>query len=188
MTLPSSPVEPARPTFAEVYETQFNFVWRCVASRGVPRSAVDDAVQEVFLVVHRKLPTFEGRSSMRTWLWTIVRRVVRDHLRKRGNASEGEPLEDDHTSNLQGPAEALDQKAAVQILESLLAPMSEVQREVFVMYEIEEMTGAEIAEALGVNENTVRTRLRAARTIFSNGTTRIREGQGQIAGGAWTTK
>ncbi|HEY0713817.1 MAG TPA: sigma-70 family RNA polymerase sigma factor, partial [Polyangia bacterium] len=148
--------------------------------------AVDDAVQEVFLVVHRKLPSFEGRSSMRTWLWTIVRRVVRDHLRKRGNASEGEPLEDDHTSNLQGPAEALDQKAAVQILDSLLAPMSDVQREVFVMYEIEEMTGAEIAEALNVNENTVRTRLRAARAIFSSGASRLREGQ--IVGGAWTTR
>ncbi|HEY0707983.1 MAG TPA: sigma-70 family RNA polymerase sigma factor, partial [Polyangia bacterium] len=96
MTVSSSPPAlAAPPTFEEVYETQFNFVWRCVVSRGVPRSAVDDAVQEVFLVVHRKLPTFEGRSSMRTWLWTIVRRVVRDHMRKRGNANEGEPLEDD---------------------------------------------------------------------------------------------
>ncbi|HEY0705997.1 MAG TPA: sigma factor-like helix-turn-helix DNA-binding protein, partial [Polyangia bacterium] len=89
-------------------------------------------------------------------------------------------------SNLQGPAEALDQKAAVQILDTLLAPMSDVQREVFVMYEVEEMTGAEIAEALGVNENTVRTRLRAARAIFSTGASRLREGQ--IVGGAWTTK
>lgn len=164
-------------TFDEVYEGHFGFVWRCVVSRGVPRSAVDDVVQEVFMVVHRKLATFEGRSSMRTWLWTIVRRVVRDHLRKRGNASEGEPLVDDQATTMQGPAEALDQKAAVQILETLLARMTDVQREVFVMFEVEEMTGGEIAEALGVNENTVRTRLRAARQIFSSGISRQRAGQ-----------
>lgn len=179
--LPNSPPATSQPTFEEVYEAHFGFVWRCVVSRGVPRSAVDDVVQEVFLVVHRKLATFEGRSSLRTWLWTIVRRVVRDHLRKRGNASEGEPLADDQASTWLGPAEALDQKAAVQILDTLLSRMSETQREVFVMYEVEEMTGGEIAEALGVNENTVRTRLRAARQIFSSGT--LRQRAGQIWGG-----
>ena len=169
--------DPAQPTFEEVYEAHFGFVWRCVVSRGVPRSACDDVVQEVFLVVHRKLASFEGRSSLRTWLWTIVRRVVRDHLRKRGNASEGEPLAEDQASSWLGPAEALEQKAAVEILDALLARMPESQREVFVMYEVEEMTGGEIAEALGVNENTVRTRLRAARQIFNSGTSRQRAGQ-----------
>lgn len=175
------PLPPGPLTFAEVYDTQFSFVWRSTLSRGVPRAAVDDVVQEVFMVVHRKLGTFEGRSSLRTWLWTIVRRVVRDYLQKHGNAPAGEPLVEDHASTAQGPAEALDQKDAAAVLDRLLARMSDVQREVFVMYEIEEMTGAEIAEALAVNENTVRTRLRAARQIFSSGV--LGERTGQLWGG-----
>ncbi len=156
-------------TFEDVYDTQFSFVWRSILSRGVPRAAVDDVVQEVFMVVHRKLGSFEGRSSLRTWMWTIVRRVVRDYLQKHGNAPAGEPLADEHASSAQSPAEALDQKDA--------AAVGDAQREVFVMYEIEEMTGAEIAEALAVNENTVRTRLRAARQIFSSGVLAQRAGQ-----------
>ena len=170
-------VTPGPVSFEEVYETQFSFVWRSVLSRGVSRPAVDDVVQEVFMVVHRKLSTFEGRSSMRTWLWTIVRRVVRDYLQKHGNAPTGEPLGDDHASTLQGPAEALDQKDAAALLDQLLSRMTDMQREVFIMYEIEEMTGAEIAEALAVNENTVRTRLRAARQIFGSAVLSQRAGK-----------
>ncbi|HEY2899764.1 MAG TPA: sigma-70 family RNA polymerase sigma factor [Polyangia bacterium] len=171
------PVVSGQLTFDDVYDTQFSFVWRSVLSRGVARAAVDDVVQEVFMVVHRKLATFEGRSSMRTWLWTIVRRVVRDYLQKHGNAPTGEPLVDDHASTDRGPAELLDQKDAAALLDKLLARMSDPQREVFVMYELEEMTAVEIAEALAINENTVRTRLRAARQIFSSGVVSQRAGQ-----------
>src|SRR5690349_5822056 len=77
--------EASRLGFREVYDSHFAFVWRAVANRGVPPSALDDVVQEVFLVVHRKLDEFEGRSSVRTWLAGIVRRVVADHAKKRGN-------------------------------------------------------------------------------------------------------
>jgi RNA polymerase sigma-70 factor, ECF subfamily len=171
------PVAPGPLTFDQVYDTQFSFVWRSVLSRGVPHAVVDDVVQEVFMVVHRKLSTFEGRSSLRTWLWTIVRRVVRDYLQKHGNAPAGEPLADEHVSAAQSPAEVLDRKDAAVLLDRLLARMSDVQREVFVMYEIEEMTGAEIADALAVNENTVRTRLRAARQVFIGGIVGQRTGQ-----------
>ena len=69
----AGPPTPAS-TFDEVYDEHFAFVWRNVLNRGVPQAAVDDVVQEVFVVVHRKLPGFEGRSSMRTWLAGIVRR------------------------------------------------------------------------------------------------------------------
>jgi hypothetical protein len=78
------------PTFRELYDQYFAFVWRCVANRGVHAAALDDVVQEVFIVVHRKLPEFEGRSSLRTWLAGIVRRVVSDYLHKRGNQAAGD--------------------------------------------------------------------------------------------------
>ena len=168
-------VSPPTLVFDEVYDEHFSFVWRNVLNRGVPSSAVDDVVQEVFVVVHRKLTSFEGRSSMRTWLAGIVRRVVADHVRKRGNAPVGdEQLENESPSAARGPAEELDAKAAARVLDELLARMPEAQREVFILHEIEEMTGREIAETVGANENTVHTRLRAARRIFEEGLARLR--------------
>jgi RNA polymerase sigma-70 factor, ECF subfamily len=172
---PLAVVSAAAPTFDDVYDTHFAFVWRNVLNRGVPSSAVDDVVQEVFVVVHRKLQGFEGRSSMRTWLAGIVRRVVADHVRKRGNAPVGdEPLVNDSPSDARGPAEELDAKAAARVLDELLARMPDAQREVFILHEVEQMTGREIAEAVGANENTVHTRLRAARRIFEEGLARLR--------------
>ncbi len=159
--------------FARVYDEYFAFVWRNVLNRGVPASSVDDVVQEVFIVVHRKLREFEGRSSVRTWLAGITRRVVSDHVRKRGNAPAGEALDADVASALDGPAELLDAKLAANLVDGIMQQMSEDQREVFMLHEIEEMSGREIAEATGTNENTVHTRLRAARRIFKEGLARL---------------
>ena len=167
------------PSFEQVYDEYFGFVWRNVANRGVPHAMMDDVVQEVFMVVHRKLPEFEGRSSLRTWLSAVVRRVVRDQLRKKSYQPAGEPLDDarEPVSLGESPAEALDHKTAVKLLDGLLEGMPESQREVFILYEIEQMTGSEVADALEVNENTVRTRLRAARRAFAAGVARFRAGQ-----------
>src|SRR5262245_38799395 len=161
------------PPFREVYDNYFGFVWRNAANRGVPRSALDDVTQEVFIVINRKLPEFEGRSSLTAWIAGIVRRVVSDYLRKKGNRSAGEPLEREPVAE-SASAEHLERKAALELLDTLLAKMTDGQREVFVMCEIEGMSGAEIAAATGVNENTVWTRLRAARRIFQEGVTRQR--------------
>ena len=69
------------PAFAEVYRDYFDFVWRSVRALGTRHGAVEDVVQEIFVVVHRRLPEFEGRSTMRTWLSKIVLNVVRHHRR-----------------------------------------------------------------------------------------------------------
>jgi RNA polymerase sigma-70 factor (ECF subfamily) len=162
----------AAPGFREVYDQYFAFVWRCAANRGVRAPALDDVVQEVFIVVHRKLPEFEGRSSLRTWLAAIVRRVVADYLQKRGNQPAGdEPLEREPAGG-GSPAEQLERRAAAALLDALLAKMSDEQREVFVLHELEHLSGPEIAELTASNENTVWTRLRAARRIFQEGVAR----------------
>jgi len=164
-----------RLTFRQVYDTYFAFVWRAAANRGVPAAAMDDVVQEVFLVVHRKLPEFEGRSTLRTWLSGIVRRVVADHVKKRGNQATGQETLDDHAfESAENPAEDLERRAAAELVESLLEKMSFPHREVFVLYELEQLTTREIAELTRTNENTVQTRLKAARKAFQRGLERYR--------------
>src|SRR6185436_19202677 len=85
-TLPAIPEAPRAETrvhlvFEEVYEQNVTFVWRSARRLGVADAAIDDVVQEIFVVVHRRLREFEGRSSLKTWLFAIVLRVVRDHRR-----------------------------------------------------------------------------------------------------------
>ena len=171
VTTAVSPVHEALP-FRDVYDRYFAFVWRSAANRGVRQAALDDVVQEVFIVVHRKLPDFEGRSSMRTWIASIVRWVVTDYMRKRGNQPAGDELPEQTASGGAMPLEALERKAAVQLLDALLSKMSDEQREVFVLHELEHMSGIEIAEITGTNENTVWSRLRAARKVFQEGVAR----------------
>jgi RNA polymerase sigma-70 factor (ECF subfamily) len=166
----------AMPDFRTVYETYFPFVWRYAANRGVPPMAIDDVVQEVFVVVHHRLASFEGRSSLRTWLAGVSRNVLRDYLRKRGNQKTGDSLDDqvEIRSEGAGPAEALERKIAVELLDELLEQMTELQREVFILCDIEQLSAVEVAAMLEVNENTLRTRLRAARQVFNAGVTRYR--------------
>lgn len=167
--------ETVRLTFRQVYDAYFAFVWRAVANRGVPAAAMDDVVQEVFLVVHRKLPTFEGRSTVRTWLSAIVRRVVSDHVKKRGNQATAQEALDDHALRSdEDPAADLDRRTAAELVDRILEKMNDAQREVFVLYELEQLTTREIAELTDTNENTVQTRLKAARKAFQKALERHR--------------
>lgn len=163
--------------FRAVYDEHFTFVYRWAAHRGIPRAAIDDVVQEVFIVVHRKLPEFEGHASLRTWLAAIARRVMADFLKKRANRSAGDESLTSEPAAPGATGEDLERKAAAVLLQRLLARMSDDQREVFVLHEIERLSGTEIAEITSSNENTVRTRLRAARRIFEEGVARQRARQ-----------
>ncbi len=165
--------------FREIYQAYFGFVWRYAANHRVPPMALDDVVQEVFVVVHNRLASFEGRSSIRTWIAGIAQNVVRGYLRKPGNRAAGDHLEDEEQVRADdcSPAEALERKAALELLDEMLDKMTELQREVFILYEIEQLSGVEIADLLGVNENTLRTRLLAARKVFNAGVARARASQ-----------
>jgi RNA polymerase sigma-70 factor (ECF subfamily) len=167
----------AAPSFQEVYASYFGFVWRTAANRGIPRAALDDVAQEVFIVVDRKLHEFEGRASLRTWIAAIVRRVVADYIKKRGNRPAGDETLEREPASEPANSERAEQNAALELLDTLLAKMNDDQREVFVLHEIEELSGTEIAEITGCNENTVWTRLRAARRIFQEGVARQRARQ-----------
>jgi RNA polymerase sigma-70 factor (ECF subfamily) len=162
------------PRFEEVYGEHFSFVWRSVRRLGVNPSAVDDVVQEIFLVVHRRMTEFEGRASMKTWLFGIVLRVVRQHrrtLRRKpaqlgGMAAVDLDVDGVHDAAERGPHEHAAEREAVRTLHAILDELDDEKREVLVLADLEEMTVPEIAEAVETNVNTVYSRLRAARRDF----------------------
>lgn len=156
----------APPSFEQVYASCFDLVWRLAAHRRVPAGQLDDAVQEVFVVIHRKLPEFEGRSSVRTWVAVIAKRTIRDFTRKRAHRASGEelPLLATDTPD---PADALERRQALAVLDEALESMSEEQREAFLLCELEGMSSREVALETGTNDNTIRTRLRSARAVFT---------------------
>lgn len=161
---------PLRPTFEDVYEQHSHFVLRSVAALGVPPAQIDDAAQEVFLVVHRRLASFEGRSSLRTWVYGIVVHVARGFRRtqRRKHANEQVdvyPLADVLAAS-RGTAEHVAQADDVRRFDRLLASLDDDKREVLVLAELEELTAVEISEILGVSPNTVASRLRAAKKAF----------------------
>ena len=153
--------------FTAVYEDHFAFVWRSARRLGVPQRYLDDAVQDVFIVVHRRLADFEGRSSIKSWLFAIARRVAHDHRRRVSRKEQNEPLDDampdPHTAT---PLEQAARAEASQILQQFLANLDDDKRDAFVLAELEQMTVPEIAAATSANVNTVYSRLRAARQAF----------------------
>src|SRR3954470_24527003 len=86
--LPSA--EPQAPVLdlATVYEAYFRYVWRCLRSLGVGDSQLEDALQDVFIVVQRRLPEFDGRAAVRTWLYAIALRIARKY-RERARREPG---------------------------------------------------------------------------------------------------
>src|SRR5271166_6630813 len=85
------------PSFRSIYDDYFDFVWTCTRRLGVPVDAVDDVVQEVFLVVHGRLKTLERPASLRSWLYGVVRRTVSTYHRSRhvrGAHESPEPFDD----------------------------------------------------------------------------------------------
>jgi RNA polymerase sigma-70 factor (ECF subfamily) len=158
--------------FDAVYDAWFDFAWRTARRLGVDASSVEDVVQEAFFVVHRKLPEFEGRSSLKTWVYSIVLHVVRHHHRsRRRKDGRHAPLGDAQLDDLPdgrsgGPLAAVETRDDVRRLDRLLRALDDDKREVFVLAHLEEMTAPEIAEILGENVNTVYSRLRAAKEQF----------------------
>jgi RNA polymerase sigma-70 factor (ECF subfamily) len=153
--------------FEEVYEEHFDFVWRSVRRLGVAPSAVDDAAQDVFVIVHGRLAEFEGRSSLKTWLFGIVVHVARAH-RRANLRSAGERAADPDSlpAPAPGPHEQATAAEAARLLYAVLDELSDERREVFVLMELEEVTAPDVALALGLKLNTVYSRLRHARHDF----------------------
>ncbi|HEX2880005.1 MAG TPA: sigma-70 family RNA polymerase sigma factor, partial [Polyangiaceae bacterium] len=158
--------------FAEVYETHVRFIWRTLRRLGVPNEDCDDAVQDVFVVVHRRLPAFQPDAPIKHWLYRITSHIARDHRRSGRRKSPREhgliPVQDDEIADprQESPSQSAERSAAARLIRSLLDELEESRREVFILAELEQMTAPEIAQLLEVPLNTVYSRLRRARLDF----------------------
>ncbi|MEZ4441547.1 MAG: RNA polymerase sigma factor [Polyangiaceae bacterium] len=176
------------PDFEAVYDQSADYVWRALRRLGVDESAAEDVFQEVFLVVHRRLHEFEGRSSLRTWIFGILLRVVRNHKRALGRrrldagAKAEAALERAPASDRGAPDARVERAEAVRLLHEMLDCLDDDKREVFVMAELEQLSGAEIATVTGLNQRTVYARLKAARHQFNQAVARLQ------ARRAWRTR
>jgi RNA polymerase sigma-70 factor, ECF subfamily len=154
------------PSIADIYRSHFAFVTRSVQRFGVPEAHAEDVAQDVFLVAQRRLDAFEGRSTARTWLFGIARRVAKDHRRSRDRLRRRldrlEPMES--TADAEGATMRL---LAEGRLTRALGSLDDARREVWLLAERDGMTAQEIAAEKGVNVNTVYSRLRSARLQLS---------------------
>ncbi|MBX7114836.1 MAG: sigma-70 family RNA polymerase sigma factor [Myxococcaceae bacterium] len=165
--------EALRLDFAQIYENQVDFVWRNLSRLGVPTANVDDATQDVFLVVHRRLSAFCPGSSLKAWLAAIAVRVAHDYRRGLQRKGQLEELSEDLADTQRTPVESAALSEGKELIDRVLDTLDAEKREVFVLAELEEMTAPEISEALGVRLNTVYSRLRVARELFNAAVERL---------------
>ncbi|MFT3776320.1 MAG: sigma-70 family RNA polymerase sigma factor [Minicystis sp.] len=150
-------------TFEHVFQEHAPFVWRALRRLGVPDADVEDVCQEVFMIVHRRLADFEGRSSMRTWIYGIcVRRAA--SFRRIAHRRHEEVVDTPPEAITQAPQiEELGRRHAQALLDAALDRLDDDKRAVFVLFEIEEVPMTEVAEAVGCPLQTAYARLYAAR-------------------------
>lgn len=160
-------------TVDDVHQQHADFVWRSLQRLGVPSSDLEDSLQEVFIVVHRKLGTFNGSSRLTTWLYGICLRVAAAHRRRAHVRLEVTTSTLDDTSagptsqDPQDPEAALASRQARERLAVALDSLDAEKRAVLVMFEVEGIAATEIAEMIGVPVGTVYSRLSTARAEFA---------------------
>jgi RNA polymerase sigma-70 factor (ECF subfamily) len=164
--LPAAPLE-----IAEVYEAHFGYTVRCLRGLGVRYDFIDDAVQDVFMVVQDKLAAFDGKAQLRTWIYAILLRVARRYRARAAHEAEKfvvvEPASEARLEH------ELEQAERLALAQRALAGLDDDKREVFVLAQVEQMSAPEIAEILGLPVNTVYSRVRAARLAFSSQVARL---------------
>jgi RNA polymerase sigma-70 factor, ECF subfamily len=152
----SSP--PERPSFEDVYEQHIDHVWWMLRRFGVAEAHCDDAAQEVFIVVLRRLPEYEPRDRLKGWLAAIALNVAAKfrHRETLARAPETDGPESD-TLDLEGEIASADEVR--RVLEEVDIEL----RIVFILHDLEHFPAPDIGLYLEVPEGTVKSRLRVAR-------------------------
>jgi RNA polymerase sigma-70 factor (ECF subfamily) len=160
---PHKPATHQPPQLREVFEEHGPFVCRSLRYLGVLEADLDDMMQEVFLVVYQRLSDYEERGRARAWLYSICTRVAHAQRRKLGRRREN--VADVDLQEVAAPTqlEHVEDREALALGHRLLHQLSARQREVFLLYEVEDMTMSEIAQALDCPLQTAYSRLHDAR-------------------------
>jgi RNA polymerase sigma-70 factor (ECF subfamily) len=165
----------SEPVTAEaLFHAYAAFAWRVLRRLGVREADADDVCQEVFVIVHRRIPEYEPRSSPRAWLYAICVRVAADY-RKRAHVRRevcSEPPREPAIEAAQEDDVALRQ--AREVLDRLLDELDDDKRAVFVLHQIEELAMKEVAAALGCPLQTAYSRLHAAQRELDGALRRLR--------------
>ena len=182
MTLPDVAPELLTPQprhdTASVFREHAAYAWRVLRRLGVHESDVEDVCQEVFVVIHRRLAEFEGRSSVRTWVYGICVRAASDYRKRAHRRRELVTDAPPEQESKEDPHQALATRQARTRLDAILAELDDEKRAVFVLYEIESLPMNEVAEAVGCPLQTAYSRLHAARAMV---TAAARRGQERTA-------
>lgn len=166
---------PARggiPPFATVYDDHVKFAWRVLGRLGVAHADIEDVCQEVFIVVHRRLAEFEGRSSLRTWIYGIALRCASDYRRRNARRQPAVAVAEVAVAGSQH--DDLHARDARATLDQLLELLDADKREVFVLFELEELAMTEVVAIVGCPVQTGYSRLHAARAIVASAASRMR--------------
>ena len=172
-SLPATALATGEVDVARAFHEHYRFVWRVLSCAGVPRRGLDDAVQDVFLTVHRRRRDYDGRAPLRHWIYGIARGVGRNHGRKALRAAgREEALPQAEVLPAPSPDGAPVQEAAVaqgqarDLVAQFVESLSAEQAEVFTLVHLEGMAVPEIADMLEAPVNTIYSRLRLARQRF----------------------
>ena len=149
-------------------------MWRFAGACGVEASAVESLVRKVFWIVQGRLISLDDPSDLRVSIAGIARQIVRSHLRRPGSALEVADRPPPRSPSELGPIDGLETKTAAALVDIILSTMSEAEREVFILCELEGFTLVETAEALHVSESTLRLRLDEARKLFNDVSAHLR--------------
>lgn len=156
-------LEGERPKPAELFERHVTFVWRVVAAHGVREADVPDVTQDVFVAAFRRLEDWDPRrASATSWLYAIAVRVAANHRRK-AHVRRESPGEGPETPLEADPGSAIDRQRLLAELDEALSAMDAPKRDVFVLFEIAELTMHEVAVTVGCPLKTAYKRLYAAR-------------------------
>lgn len=156
----------ALPPLSRLYREHFDAVWATLRRLGVPDASLEDAVHDVFVVVHRQREGFEGRSTARTWILGIARRVAFRHRRTHARTQRRHLALASVIPPVPDPDDDIARQEGWRALQGFLDELDEDKRAAFVLGEIERLNRQELGVALGVSPNTAWSRLRAARARF----------------------
>lgn len=149
------------PEFAELYRGYFGFAWASLRRLGVPSAAIDDAAQDLWVIVHRRLDTYDPDASLKAWLFGIARRVA-SHYR-RSEQRNRRKIAALTVADRRRSDRPMHRRELALTVETFLAKLDERKRVAFVLSELEGWSAPEIAKVAGTNANTIYSRIRLAK-------------------------